>query len=170
MCTMIRRILIAPLVLFLPLMHAYAKTDQAKLPPPVNLQHDGIRAEREGKPVVILFTLPDCSYCHVVRRNYLAPLLRNGEQPIIREVTLNGTASFRGFNGEPLTHGQFARSNNVRFVPTVMFFGPAGKQLTDPLSGVDSAGLYGGLLENAFSVSEKKLSGLSPNQQRNVKE
>jgi thioredoxin-related protein len=167
------RFFIALFVIVLPLSHAYAKNNRPTLPSPINLQHDGAQASREGKPVVILFTLPDCSYCHVVRQNYLAPLLKNENRPIIREVELNGKKPFHGFKGELLTQSQFAKSNNVRFVPTVMFFGPGGEQLTDPLSGLDNSGLYGGLLEKAFSVSEQKLSKvsrLSTNQQRNVKE
>jgi thioredoxin-related protein len=133
----------------------------AALPAPVNLQRDAVQAQKEGKPVVILFTLPGCSFCQVVRQNYLAPLLRDlpvKERPIIREVEIDGTQTFVGFKGEIVSYRSLARTLNIRFAPTVVFLDSSGDSLTDPIVGGDVAGLYGGYLDRAFSEATKKLA------------
>lgn len=134
----------------------------AVLPAPVDLQQDAAQSRREGKPVVILFSLPGCAFCHVVRQNYLAPLLRNPlakDRPIIREVEITSRQAFVGFKGEPTSHQHFAKSFHIRFAPTVVFLDPSGQLLTEPIIGGDAAGLYGGYLDNAFAEAAKKLSG-----------
>ena len=133
----------------------------AALPAPVDLQRDAVQAQQEGKPVVILFSLPGCSFCEVVRRNDLTPLLRDlpaKERPIIREVEIDGAQTFVGFKGEIVSHRTLARMLNVRFAPTVVFLDSSGHPLTEPIVGGDVAGLYGGYLDKAFSESTKKLA------------
>lgn len=133
----------------------------ANLPAPVDLQKDGAQGRREGKPVVILFSLPGCAFCHVVRQNYLMPMLRNvpaKDRPIIREVEITSTQTFVGFKGEPTSHQHFAKNFHIRFAPTVVFLDPSGQFLTDPIIGGDTAGLYGGYLDRAFAEAAKMLS------------
>lgn len=148
---------------------AHADIDAASLPAPVNLQRDAAAAEREGKPLVILFSLPGCSFCHVVRQNYLAPLLRGhpaGQRPVIREIDMTGIRSFIGFTGKPTTEQQLARDLQIRFAPTVVFLDGNGRALTEPIMGGDTSGMYGGYLDNAFANAAKKLSA---NRQNNAK-
>ncbi|HYD61615.1 MAG TPA: thioredoxin fold domain-containing protein [Noviherbaspirillum sp.] len=120
-----------------------------------------MQAQQEGKPVVILFSLPGCSFCRVVRQNYLAPLLRDlpvKERPIIREAEIDGTQTFVGFTGQIVSHRSLARTLNIRFAPTVVFLDSSGHSLTEPIIGGDVAGLYGGYLDKAFSEATKKLA------------
>lgn len=139
---------------------AVAAGARATLPPPLDLHADGAKAAARGTPVVFLFSLPGCAFCDVVRRNYLAPLLRDlpeAQQPVIREVQINGNASFIGFNREPTSHQALARSYGVRFAPTVVMVDGKGNILAEPIVGGDTAGLYGGYLDNAFSEAARKL-------------
>lgn len=134
---------------------------QALLPAPSDLAADGMHAGTRGVPVVILFSMAGCSYCDVVRQNYLAPMLRDlpeNRRPLIREVQINGNAVFVGFRGEKMTHSAFARRYGVRFAPTVVLLDGSGNSLTSPVVGGDTTGLYGGVLDNAFGEAGRSLA------------
>jgi thioredoxin-related protein len=141
--------------------NAHAVSPALALPEPHDLRADAVRAQRERKPIVILFSLPGCAFCQVVRQNYLAPLLRDlapNERPIIREVEITSTRTLAGFNGAPLSQHDLAKRLNVRFAPTVLFLDSSGQLLAPPIIGGDTVGLYGGYLDNAFAEAAQKLS------------
>ena len=147
--------LIAALLLFSGLAHA------GGVPAPLDLRKDGQQAAQRGVPVVILFSMPDCTFCATVRQNYLMPLMRDlpqRERPVIREVSVTGTGTFVGFGNEKISQRQFAYDHGVRFAPTVMLFDGAGRSLTAPIIGGDTTGLYGGYLDNALAEAAQKLS------------
>jgi thioredoxin-related protein len=162
---MIARILIALSICAAIAASAHAGAEPL-LPAPVNLQRDAVQARERSKPVVVLFTLPGCAFCQEVRQNYLAPLLRAlpaSSRPIIREIDITSEQSFVGFEGEPTSQQRFAKKLNIRFAPTVVFLDAFGHLLTAPIVGGDTAGLYGGYLENAFAEAEKKISAARQN-------
>lgn len=140
--------------------------DKTLLPSPVDLHADGIQSARHGKPIVILFSLPDCAYCKVVRENYLAPLLREksaAKRPIIREIEITAGARFTGFRREQLSHSDMADRYGVHFAPTVLFLDNNGQLLTEPIIGGDTAGMYGGYLDNTFAEANRKLAASTSN-------
>lgn len=131
------------------------------LAPASDLAADGVQAAARRQPVVILFSLPGCPYCEVVRRNYLVPLVRDLPlrlQPVIREVQLNGSAAFSGFGHERVSEQELARRYGIRYAPTVVLLDRAGTMLSAPIVGGDTAGLYGGYLDNAFAEAARKLA------------
>lgn len=133
----------------------------ALLAAPVDLHADGEQAMARGKPLIILFSFPGCVYCKVVRQNYLLPLVRDlpvRQQPVVREVEINSGVNLIGFNRERLTQQALAQQYKVRVAPTVLFVDGAGKLLAPAIIGGDTAGLYGGYLDNAFAESETKLN------------
>lgn len=134
----------------------------ALLQPPADLAADASLAATRGVPVIILFSLPGCHYCDVVRQNYLVPMQRDlpeRQRPVIREVQINGGATFAGFGRDATTHAAFARRYGVRFAPTVVLLDGSGNILTPPIVGGDTTGLYGGYLDNAFGEAARKLAG-----------
>jgi thioredoxin-related protein len=150
----------APLVALLLAVWAGAHAAQpAALPEPMNLHADGIQSAQHRKPVVILFSLPGCAYCEVVRKNYLVPLLKESAalRPIIREVDISANKRFADFRQKQVSHRELADRYGVRVAPTVIFIDSAGNLLTEPIIGGDTAGLYGGYLDNAFAEATRKL-------------
>lgn len=132
-----------------------------ELPAPIDLGHDGRQAGLRGKPLVVMFSLPGCSFCNVVRRNYLAPLLRNlpeAQRPVVREVQVDGSETLLDFNHERISQHALAQRYGVRFAPTVIMLDSAGNLLAAPIVGGDTAGLYGGYLDNAFAEAARKLA------------
>lgn len=142
-----------------------AKPPAAAAPGPAvplatNLRQDSMAAKRDGTPLVLFFTLPDCSYCHAVRQNYLAPLVRGdaGQRYIVREIIIDGQRKAAGLDGKPATHGELAARFKARFGPTVLFVDASGKALAPPLTGGDTAGMYGAYLDNRLATAGAQLA------------
>lgn len=130
-----------------------------ELPPADNLQQQASEAQAANKPLVLLFSLPDCAYCKVVRQNYLWPMLRESsaaERPVIRELAMTGRDAIRDFDGTPTTGAALAKRYGVQVSPTLVFVDAAGEMLADPLVGGDSQ-FYIAYLDRAFDESRKKL-------------
>lgn len=155
---------------FLATAGAMAVERHASLPLPADLSMDGRQAVIRSKPVVILFSLPDCPYCDVVRQNYLVPLVRDvpeRQRPIIREVRITGATRFSDFNRKSVSQRELAAGYGVRFAPTVIVVDGAGNLLAPPVIGGDVAGLYGGYLDNALAGASEKMAAARKTKTRN---
>ncbi|WP_158610263.1 thioredoxin fold domain-containing protein [Herminiimonas sp. KBW02] len=141
--------------------HAVADNKAAAIPMVSDLARDGAQAEREAKPVILFFSLPGCPFCHVVRNNYLYPLLRDSkpkERPVIREVDMASAQSVQSFDRSSTSPRGIAQKYKVIAAPTVIFVDASGCMLAPPIIGGDIAGVYGGYLDNAFDASAKKIA------------
>lgn len=130
------------------------------LPAAQDLAIDGRDAARRGVPIVILFSLPNCSYCETVRRNYLLPLGHEGEaasRPVLREAGLASSASLKGFDQRPSSGKALAARYRIRVAPSVAVLDSGGRLLVPVLEGGDVAGMYGAYLEDALSGARRAL-------------
>jgi len=140
---------------------ARAQTAQAGLPAAQDLAGDGRTARERGVPIVILFSLPGCAYCEVVRRHYLAPLMNEGpagRRPLVRELDMSSAAPLRGFQGEAGSGRALARQYEVRVAPSVLVLDGEGKRLAPLLEGGDVAGMYGAYLDDRLAVARRALA------------
>ena len=140
--------------------HAGADAGTEELAPATDLQADGRLAAARRLPIVVLFSLPGCPYCEIVRRSQLAPMLRDPRQSaraIIREIDIDSDAPLVGFAGERTTHAQVARGHGVRAAPVVAFWDGTGKPIAEPLSGMLLPDFYAAYLEAALATAESKL-------------
>lgn len=131
------------------------------LPAPDDLGVDAALAAQRGRPLLVLFSLPDCAYCETVRRNYLLPLMRAGraqERPVVRELEITGSARLIGFAGKRTSGSELASHYKVRFAPTVVLLDGAGRLLAPPLAGGDVAGMYGAYLDAALAEAQRKIA------------
>jgi thioredoxin-related protein len=159
----------SPLLRFLAagLMLVANAASGAELYESLDLRAAGHVAASRGKPVVLLFSIPDCQYCLVVRRNYLAPLTRapqEAERLVVREVELNGDLPMTGFGGEKTSGSELARQYGVYVAPTVVVLDRAGKLLAPPLMGGDVAGMYSAYLDRTLDEAQAKLNAGEANQ------
>ena len=144
------------LLCLLPLAVA-AQSQGAKLVAPENLQLDSKQALSENKPLVLMFSLPDCPYCKVVRTNYLIPMLREStaaDRPVIRELQITSRKSLTDFDGSLTTQSALAKRYQVRMTPTLVFVDAAGQMLAAPLVGGEH-GFYMAYLDRAFAEATK---------------
>lgn len=134
-----------------------AQGDQHGLTMVEDLRSESAQALQAGKPLVLMFSLPDCPYCKVVRRNYLGPLLRENNPPMIRELTMTARQSIPDYDGGRTTPSALARRYGVVVAPTLVFVDADGEMLAEPLVGGDHP-FYGAYLDRAFDESHKKLA------------
>ena len=140
---------------------ARAQSHDEMLPAPQNLQREAAQAHADRKAFLLMFSLPGCGYCKVVRRNYLMPLLRetsSAERPVIREVQITSRDSLQGFDGKPTTQSALANRYGVQVAPTVIVVNAVGELLADPIVGGDNNGFYSAYLDSSLEAAEKQFS------------
>lgn len=154
-----RRALALALLCWLSPAPAETARAESHLPAADNLQQAAALAQAAGEPLVLMFSLPDCGYCRVVRRNYLLPMLRDGSlrRPQIRELTMTGREAIADFDGTRTTPAAVAQRYQVRVAPTLVFVNADGDLLAEPLVGGEHA-FYDAMLERAFEASRDKLA------------
>lgn len=130
------------------------------LPPARDLRAEAAAAASAGLPLVLVFSRPDCSYCEIVKRDYLKPLAeepRYRGQVFVRQINQGSEAALLGFDGEKTTHARFAAAEKVRLVPVVGFYGPKGQTLAPPIVGARLPDFYPGYLQSSIDQSTQKL-------------
>jgi hypothetical protein len=126
-----------------------------------DLAADGRDARATGRVIVVLYGTADCPYCRKVRDGFLGPMQASAEdakQVLVREIDVESGRQVVGFDGQPTTHAALAKGRRVQIVPYVVFLGPRGEPLADPLIGISSVDLYGGLLERRIETARAKLA------------
>lgn len=132
---------------------APVRAAQVLLPTPASLAAELAAAQGRSRALVVMFSIPGCPWCKLVRQSYLAPLRAEG-QPVV-EVDMLGTAPIAGFDGAATTGAQVARALHVRVAPTVLFFGRGGRELAHRLPGVPLPDFYGAYLQERLDAANR---------------
>ncbi|MGE0351186.1 hypothetical protein [Hydrogenophaga sp.] len=127
------------------------------LPTPASLRGAGLAAAARGEPLVVMTTLEGCPYCAIVRGHYLLPMRREGTVHAVQLDVRDRRSSLQGFDGQLTTPAGQARAWNALFTPTVLFFGPDGRELAERLVGVAVPDFYGEYLEARLAEARQKL-------------
>jgi hypothetical protein len=125
-----------------------------------NFAADAKIARAKSLPIVVLFSLPGCPHCEVIRRSHLRPL--GNEVPLratVRQVDVDSDRQMVDFQGTITTHRAFASGQRIKLTPVVTFSGPDGEALAEPLVGALLADFYGAYLENALAMAAQQLGG-----------
>lgn len=137
-----------------------ATATHAELSPARDLRADAVRPGKQPRLVVILFSLPDCSYCDAIRREQLLPLARDRSQAdrlVVREVSITGSGTLLDFGGRATTEAGFAHAAQAKFSPTVAFFDPSGRQTVAAIVGARLPDFYGAYLDEAIRTGIMKI-------------
>jgi hypothetical protein len=121
-----------------------------------DLAADAARLPADGV-LLLLFSLPDCHWCHEVRQSYLLPLGRDAAASTglaIRELSLVAEP-LRGFDGQPVAIETLARRWSVKAAPTLLFLDRCGEPLAEALVGGDVAGFYGAYFDRALAAARR---------------
>lgn len=117
----------------------------AVLPAPQSLQDELAQALKIGQPLVVMVSLDGCPFCHVARNNYLAPLRQQEGVPVF-QIDWRSAVPVRDFDRRAVTHAQLVRAWKIKVAPTVLFFGPGGKEVAERLEGGYIEDFYGAYL------------------------
>ena len=140
---------------------SFASPSAPDLPLATDLAADAKDVRRRRTPLVVLFSLPNCPYCHEVRRSHLLPLLKDparGPGFLLRQVDLGGGARVIDFDGRATTHGEFARARGVRTAPEVVFWDERGRAIAEPLRGMLLPDFYGAYLDESLASARRSLA------------
>lgn len=127
------------------------------LPTPASLRGAAQAAAARGEPLVVMTTLTGCPYCAIVRNHYLLPMRREGKVHAVQLDVMDRTGNLQGFDGQMSTPADLARAWKARFTPTVLFFGPDGRELAERLVGIAVPDFYGEYLEARLAEARRKL-------------
>lgn len=133
-----------------------ARAAGAVLPTPDSLADELAQARKIGQPLVVMVSLAGCPFCRVARDSYLDPLRRQDGVPVV-QIDMRSAAPVRDFKRASVTHDQLVRAWKVKVAPTVLFFGPGGKELADRLEGGYIADFYGAYLEQRLQQARAAL-------------
>jgi hypothetical protein len=137
---------------------AGAQGGAAALMEATDLAADARQAAALGVPLVLLYSRDDCSWCEKLRREYLAPLARDPAAPaLVRELHMDRATPLIDFGGRRTTSADFSKQMQAQFAPTVMFHGPQGASLAEPIVGFRLADFYGAYLDRAIEESRAQL-------------
>jgi len=128
-----------------------------------DLAADARLAAAKGVPLVVLYSRDDCSWCEKVRREHLGPLSRNPAVPaVVRELHMDRAGTVVDFAGRRIASVDFSNQMQARFAPTVMFHGPDGAALAEPIVGFRLADFYAAYLDRAIEESRTRLQRRNP--------
>ncbi len=125
------------------------------LPPLRNLQTSVAEAAAKHQPLIVMFSLPSCPYCEKLRRTQYQFLVKQGY--VVRQVEINDRSRIVGFNGQPTSGARLAVQYDVHLAPTVLFFGPGGKEIAPRIVGALTEDFYGAYLDRALHTAEQAL-------------
>ncbi|MDR7097364.1 thioredoxin fold domain-containing protein [Hydrogenophaga laconesensis] len=127
------------------------------LPSPTSLRGAAQAAAARGEPLVVMTTLTGCPYCAIVRNHYLLPMRREGKVHAVQLDVMDRTGTVQSFDGQLTTPAEQARAWKARFTPTVLFFGPDGRELAERLVGIAVPDFYGEYLEARLTEARRRL-------------
>jgi hypothetical protein len=115
------------------------------LPASRSLPQELAAALAKDHPLIVMVSLAGCPYCHAARRSYLLPMWREGV-PLV-QVDMRSQTGSVDFNGQRVTHDQLVQQWRISIAPTLLFFGPQGREVADRMEGAYLPDFYGSYLE-----------------------
>ncbi len=150
-----RRDCLALAGLVLGLGPASAQRASASLPAAQALPDELARAIQNKQPLVVMVSLDGCVFCRQARQSHLSPLQKAGT--VIVQVDMRSSQAVLDFAGKLTTHDQLTRAWKVSITPTLLFFGPGGKEVADRMEGAYLPDFYGPYLEERIAQGRKAL-------------
>lgn len=127
------------------------------LPSPRSLRAAAQAAAARNEPLVVMTTLQGCVYCDLVRNSHLVPMMKDGQVIAVQVDVRDRTTAVQGFDGQTTTPAALADAWQARFTPTVMFFGPDGRERAERLVGVAVPDFYRDYLEARLAEARQGL-------------
>jgi len=127
----------------------------AVLPASRSLQDELAIALQKGQPLIVMASLAGCVFCRQARESHLSPMHKAGSS--IVQIDLRSPQPVLNFAGQSTTHDQLARLWKISITPTLLFFGPGGKEVAERMEGAYQPDFYGPYLEDRLAKGRKLL-------------
>ena len=129
----------------------------------VDLQTDAKQAESRRLPMLIMFSASYCSYCSIVKDEFLKPILLSGDytdKVIIRVLEIDSGEDIIDHDGNKIDPEALAERYNIYLTPTLVFVNPRGQEIAQRITGVVTVDFYGGYLDDSIDSSLAQLRGV----------
>ena len=127
----------------------------ASLPAAQSLPDELARALKNKQPLIVMVSLDGCVFCRQARQSHLSPMHKAGT-PIV-QVDMRNNQPVLDFAGKLTTHDELTRQWKVSITPTLLFFGPGGKEVAERMEGAYQPDFYGPYLEDRMAQGRKVL-------------
>ncbi|NNM65668.1 MAG: thioredoxin fold domain-containing protein [Burkholderiales bacterium] len=125
------------------------------LPAARDLQSSAAQAASRHQPLVVMFSLPGCTYCERLRKSTYQWLVKDGY--MVQQVEMEPDNRLLGFDGKPTTGKALAQKYGVQLAPTVLFLGPGGREVADRLVGAGQPDFYQAFVDRALKEGAARL-------------
>lgn len=115
------------------------------LPMPQSLQVELIKALQQKQPLIVMVSLEGCPFCRIARSSHLVPMQKAGT-PIV-QLDMRSAQALLDFQGRATTHDQLIKQWRISIAPTLLFFGPGGKEVAERMEGAYLPDFYGSYLD-----------------------
>lgn len=115
------------------------------LPTPQSLQAELDKALRQKEPLIVMVSLEGCPFCRFARQSHLVPMQKAGS-PIV-QLDMRSAQTVIDFQGQSTTHDQLIQKWRISIAPTLLFFGPGGKEVAPRMEGGYLPDFYGPYLD-----------------------
>lgn len=125
------------------------------LPAAQSLPDELTRAIQSKQPLIVMVSLEGCVFCRQARQSHLSPMHKAGT--VIVQVDMRSNQPVLDFAGKLTTHDQLTRQWKVTITPTLLFFGPNGKEVAERMEGAYLPDFYGPYLEERLAQGRRAL-------------
>jgi hypothetical protein len=125
------------------------------LPSATDLPQALAQALAQGQPLVVMVSLDNCPYCRQVRQSHLGPLWRGGQ--VVVQIDMQHKETLIDWDGQTRSHGDWVKNRRISVAPTVLFFGPNGREVAQRLEGASLPDFYGAYLDQRLEQSRQLL-------------
>lgn len=136
-----------------------AQTPAATLPAARSLPDELAQALQRGQPLVVMVSLEGCPFCRIARQSHLSPMHREGGA--IVQVDMRSAQAVRDFDGRMVTHDALVQRWRTPIAPTLLFFGPGGREVAERMEGAYQPDFYGPYLEARLEQSRAAIARLA---------
>jgi thioredoxin-related protein len=130
-------------------------TSSAMLPTPQSLQEALSKAMQQKQPLVVMVSLDGCPFCREARQSHLVPMQKAGF-PIV-QLDMRSAQVVSDFQGRATTHDQLIKQWRISIAPTLLFFGPGGKEAAERMEGGYLPDFYGPYLGERLAKARQSL-------------
>jgi thioredoxin-related protein len=132
----------------------HGSADHRSLPAAQSLPDELARALAQKSPLVVMVSLEGCPHCRVARQSHLLPMWRDW-LPIV-QVDMRSERALTDFQGRVRSHDDMVRQWRVSIAPTLLFFGPAGREVADRMEGGYLPDFYRAYLEQRLAQARQQ--------------
>ena len=127
----------------------------ATLPAAQSLPDELARALQNKQPLIVMVSLDGCVFCRQARQSHLSPMARAGTT--IVQVDMRSTQMVRDFDGQITTHDALVQRWRVSIAPTLLFFGPGGREVAERMEGAYQPDFYGPYLDERLDKARSAI-------------